>query len=626
MTLKDQALTYHTKYGWNTLPCMGDVPSKGKVPLVSWREWQGKKITTKEIEKWWDKDPEANIGLITGVTSGIVVLDVDGADIKSLHIPPTATATTTEGRYHYYFKHPGFTVNNSAGRLAKGLDFRGDGGIVILPPSQHFDKSGNPDVKYTWMLRPSEVGFADMPEWLIEKVKAKSWTADKFDWSKAINIKEGARDETLHKAACSLLGKGIEYETALAILQGLNATYKPPLDDSVVVEKLKGAVSFIKDSNPGLTPGDGSGMSRVFVPKLLKNITTSDIIAMSWVWEGFLLANHTTLLSAYWKSGKSTLLTQLLKALETGVPFLGRSTTPSRVLVVSEESETIWYRRRIENELSADSTWILSQPVLTRFKPAEWLKFIEDTLRVCETNSINLVVFDTISAFWPLSDESNASAMQDALLPLNSLTKAGLSLLLIHHFRKSGGTEGLAARGSGALGSAVDIMVDFSRPKGDDNSTQRHLTCLSRFEETPREVVCDYQDGEYIFLGSPQDVQEQKRFSTLKDILSESDQPMTAEEIREAWDEEIHGKKPKTAKTIKRNLSKLVFLGEVKGAGSKKIKGGDATLYLGHNNNVQGTTLNDEIVPITPDISDGTPQKKEITPLNSLPGLEAYGH
>lgn len=247
MNLKKQAVRYHTKYGWNILP------ANGKIPIVKWHEWQVKETTTDQIEKWWDQYPNSNIALITGIKSGVCVLDIDGADLASLHLPPTPTTTTNENHYHYYFKHPRFLVSNSAGQLDKGLDFRGDGGIVILPPSQHFDKNGKSDVLYTWLLRPSETDFADLPQWLIYKVKEKRWVnkSEKFDWKQAINVAEGARDQTIFRAADSLAAKGFDFETALTILRGVNSTYKPPLKDSVIVEKLKNAFNFIESGKNG---------------------------------------------------------------------------------------------------------------------------------------------------------------------------------------------------------------------------------------------------------------------------------------------------------------------------------------------------------------------------------------
>jgi len=54
------------------------IPVDGKVPLVAWAEFQNRRATEAEIRGWWAKWPVANIGIVTGAVSGIIVLDVDG--------------------------------------------------------------------------------------------------------------------------------------------------------------------------------------------------------------------------------------------------------------------------------------------------------------------------------------------------------------------------------------------------------------------------------------------------------------------------------------------------------------------------------------------------------------------
>jgi len=98
------------------------------------------------ISDWFMFWPDAEIALATGLESGIVALDVDisetvfGPDSLealgvSLH-PETPTAHTPRGGFHLLFRHPGagHYVKTIAGRLGPGLDIRGDGGSITLPP------------------------------------------------------------------------------------------------------------------------------------------------------------------------------------------------------------------------------------------------------------------------------------------------------------------------------------------------------------------------------------------------------------------------------------------------------------------------------------------------------------
>jgi putative DNA primase/helicase len=155
----DWALAYAAK-GWRIFPlhsvsadgrctCGQDC---GKVAGKHPRLKGGFKIATsdtRQIEAWWRKWPDANIGIATGAVSGIVVVDVDGPDaLARLHalaaqhnepLPRTLTVKTARG-WHFYFKHPhaDLVIPCSTG---DGIDLRGDGGYVVAPPSVH--KSGH---------------------------------------------------------------------------------------------------------------------------------------------------------------------------------------------------------------------------------------------------------------------------------------------------------------------------------------------------------------------------------------------------------------------------------------------------------------------------------------------------
>src|SRR5262249_45057018 len=92
-----------------------------------------------QIDAWWRDWPDANIGVATGTVSGVVVLDVDGdAGRESLTtlapLPDTWRSRTGRGE-HVWFAHPGHAVGNRAG-FRPGLDLRGDGGYVLVPPSR----------------------------------------------------------------------------------------------------------------------------------------------------------------------------------------------------------------------------------------------------------------------------------------------------------------------------------------------------------------------------------------------------------------------------------------------------------------------------------------------------------
>lgn len=313
------------------------------------------------------------------------------------------------------------------------------------------------------------------------------------------------------------------------------------------------------------------------VPRLIRNLT-EDSTPIDWIWKGYLAKGHVTLLSALWKSGKSTLVGQLLRSIQEGNSFAGQPTFKSKVLILSEESESLWARRNEELGLTFDA-WIVCRPLKSKQNRMEWEKSIEEALVFCKENDISTIIIDTLSGFWSARNENDAAEMQEVLLPINGLLNGGLAVLLIHHFRKSGGTEGVASRGSGALGSYADILVEFSRlDKESPHNTNRVLRSYSRFEETPVEVVIEMIDGEYITRGTRAEVGKETRMAFAVKILQENPEGLTGTGILEAWDVELHGRKP-VKRTIDRYIKDLLYDDRIQVIGTELKGKKSVTVY-----------------------------------------------
>lgn len=107
-----------------------------KRPLVPWTGYQKHLPTKEEVHHWFTTNPDANIGIVTGKVSNLVVFDLDSPEAQVYAeeeggFPETAKVKTGKG-YHIYMKYPGFEVKN---RVNKNLaiDIRGDGGYVVAP-------------------------------------------------------------------------------------------------------------------------------------------------------------------------------------------------------------------------------------------------------------------------------------------------------------------------------------------------------------------------------------------------------------------------------------------------------------------------------------------------------------
>jgi hypothetical protein len=75
-----------------------------KIPMVKWKIYQTICSTEKELINWWGQWPNADIGIITGPVSGIMVLDYDK---KPYPDNDHAYIETRRGRHYYYQYHEG---------------------------------------------------------------------------------------------------------------------------------------------------------------------------------------------------------------------------------------------------------------------------------------------------------------------------------------------------------------------------------------------------------------------------------------------------------------------------------------------------------------------------------------
>ena len=319
-----------------------------------------------------------------------------------------------------------------------------------------------------------------------------------------------------------------------------------------------------------------SSVSFSFKPKHLSELN-SEIGDVKWIWEGFLTKGHLTLLSALWKSGKTTLVSQLLKCIATQKLLAGKEVKQSKVLILSEESEALWARRREELSLEGD-IWITSRPIKQKLNDKEWVALLKAAAGFCKQKTIDLFIVDTLSGFWAIDNENDAAKISSALLPINHLLEQNIAVLLIHHFRKSGGNEGTASRGSGALGSTADILVEFSRMDGDNpNSTQRVLKTYSRFEESPKEVVIELINGEYITRGTKTEVSKTEKLKKILILLPNQPNGVTITELFDNWDSDYEHKPSK--RSLRRYIDELNKQGKAKIVGEKLVQKTMAPLY-----------------------------------------------
>lgn len=234
------------------------IPLRGKVPAI--RRWQEYFANAVNV-RFWFGTKGCNIGLRTG-ESGYIVLDTDTPDAEQwvkthCEESPMQVLTGRGARHHYYGRPPDEEIRNRQGlRGIDGLDVRGHGGYIVVPPSIHPDTGkayawmgdflppeGLPRFSPAWIYRQTRlcvqsvmVGEID-PEHLLDR--GRLYVA-KFD--EAVSGHGG--HTTTFKSALKIV-RFVNFDPQLAwqLMLHYNATRcKPPWDEKALRHKLEDAL------------------------------------------------------------------------------------------------------------------------------------------------------------------------------------------------------------------------------------------------------------------------------------------------------------------------------------------------------------------------------------------------
>lgn len=199
--------------------------------------------------------------------------------------------------------------------------------------------------------------------------------------------------------------------------------------------------------------------------------------------------------------GKSTLVAHALAALLDGRAFLGLPTMYGPVVLLTEQAgpslrELLARASLLERDDLRILTW-------SEARGAAWPDVVAAALAVAQEIHAALLVVDTLPAFAGIrgDSENDSGAALEAIAPLQAAAASGLAVLVVRHERKGGGEVGESGRGSSAFSGAVDVVLRIARQENPVRPTVRVLAALSRFAETPDELVVELTDAGYVVLG-----------------------------------------------------------------------------------------------------------------------------
>lgn len=210
----EAALHYYSVMGFSVIP----VAPRAKHPLAiegiydilndesgvtrTWNIWGDYRASVKQIEWWWERVPDANVAIMTGVLSDILIVDIDSPNghdvIKDLlaqdgvDMDAIPSVQTVRG-LHLYFAYPDGYLLHNAGKPFDGFDLRGIGGYALLPPSTH--PTG---VEYKWIGQAaSKFERLRVPQQLLEYILARVdyTTVERFEDGSDDNYEEEEDDD-----------------------------------------------------------------------------------------------------------------------------------------------------------------------------------------------------------------------------------------------------------------------------------------------------------------------------------------------------------------------------------------------------------------------------------------------
>lgn len=238
------ALQYAEKFNFSVIP----IRPENKQPYIKWTDHQKRRATAEEIRQWWSKWPKAMIGIVTGEISGIFVVDCDTAagyeSVQKL-IPDNLLfplERTPRGGWHLFFKWLKDYQLTTGAKVLPGVDFRSDGGCIIVAPSINADGKRYESVEG---LAIGEVEMPPAPDALLSalnnnKVHYRGDVDKSVDTAKLFT--NGRRDNDLFRTANFLVKGGMPENEILQVLENLIISWGEKPDAKWIDAKIKSAL------------------------------------------------------------------------------------------------------------------------------------------------------------------------------------------------------------------------------------------------------------------------------------------------------------------------------------------------------------------------------------------------
>lgn len=465
---------FYTDLGWSVIPVMLTLEN-GKIqkkPAIAWREYQQRFPTDEELHRWFDTPRYNGIGLITGRISGVVVVDVDAIDKEGFDSP--MTARTISGGWHVYYKWEE-EIRNDAGIDDKPLDFRGDGGFVVLPPSSLGEQT------YSWVKQDLD-DLPVLPQGIKSLLKIRKHQATKEPVKLENNTltglpraTEGNRNNTASQVAgiiCANVSKRLLPLVGYSLFQNWNQTLcTPPLDEgelqSVWSSIYQAETAKAQEANYTIFSGQEAVAEQMRIQEEYGQGLTTGFTSLDRYFK--FLPQQLYLISAPTHTGKTLLALNMASRI---------AAYGERVLFCSLE-QGVFISPLVTAILGTDYpdslSLLTSNKMLTIDGLTEAISSMEDKPR--------LIIVDHLH-FIQKKGKGTTEDIDEMIIALQNMAKQlHLPVLVVAHVRKINGDRPAELddlRDSSSLSQVPSVVMLLYRPKASTDTMQTQNTYLDR--------------------------------------------------------------------------------------------------------------------------------------------------
>ncbi len=398
-----------------------------------------------------------------------------------LKLPETPINVTPKGRQYLFLWDS--RLDGIPTTLVKpfpslpGLDFRGEGGFVVCPPSRNLG-----DKEYKWLdgKSPLNTPLAKIPDWLVTMFIERATVGE--DLANAPVVQANWFDEVIdgvsenrHKAMTKLtsfyMSRGIPEADVITLMTLWNQKCTPPKEEDVFLKKLD---QFLENWR-------GNGKYKSNFRQAVKAFAVQDSAAfvesggedanIKWLVDGVIPEETITVLHAYGGLGKSWFALDLAIEIGRGGGLWANHfpTSGGRVLYIDEELHPKLLKKRYLQLLSGKG--LTPKEVDISFLSQQHFKFdIPESVNAMKGIILemkpDLIVLDPFVSLHSMN-ENNTQDMAGLRGVMKDLIMAcNVGLFIVDHESKPSQTLQTSAqrqRGSSEKDALADVKIALTK-------------------------------------------------------------------------------------------------------------------------------------------------------------------